>query len=122
MGDLLGHSSVLAIVLSIALVGSILSATATQIKWIITGRAMLVTTGAVLPLCFGLVREHLPAEKLPVGLPAASAIANLGATGGFLIAGVIGDNWHCQHILTISKVLAGVALMLSLLGGADRGL
>jgi len=116
LGDLFGRSTVLAIVLAIAAAGSILSAMATQLEWIIIGRSIQGTAGAVLPLCYGLAREHLPRARLPFGLAAVTAVASLGAAGGFLIGGIVVDSWHWQHIFTISALLAGSALVLTLLG------
>lgn len=115
LGDLIGRSTMLAAVLLIAGAGSLISALATDLTWIIVGRSIQGVAGAVLPLCYGLVREHLPAERLSFGLAAITAVASLGAAGGFLIGGVIADQWHWQHIFSASAALALAALLLCLL-------
>ncbi|WP_070158059.1 MFS transporter [Sphingobium phenoxybenzoativorans] len=115
LGDLIGRSTVLAAVLLVAGTGSIISAFASDLGWIIAGRSIQGVAGAVLPLCYGIIREHLPAEKLSFGLAAVTAVASLGAAGGFLIGGVIADHWHWQHIFTASAVLAASALLLCLI-------
>ncbi|HMI17988.1 MAG TPA: MFS transporter [Sphingomonas sp.] len=115
LGDLFGRSRVLVIVLAIATAGSVLSATATNLWVIILGRSIQGTAGALLPLCYGLAREHLPAPKLPFGLAAVTAIASLGAAAGFLVGGAIVDHWQWQDIFTVSAVLGGAALCLCIL-------
>ncbi|GAY22184.1 MFS transporter [Sphingobium fuliginis] len=115
LGDLIGRSTMLAIVLAVAGAGSVVSALASELRWIIVGRSIQGVAGAVLPLCYGLVREHMPTEKLSFGLAAITAVASLGAAGGFLIGGVIADHWHWQHIFTASAALATGAFLLSLL-------
>lgn len=115
LGDLIGRSTMLVIVLAVAGAGSVVSAMASELRWIIVGRSIQGVAGAVLPLCYGLVREHMPREKLSFGLAAITAVASLGAAGGFLIGGVIADQWHWQHIFTASAALAAGALLLCLL-------
>lgn len=115
LGDIIGRSKMLAAVLLVAGAGSVVSAMASDLVWIIVGRSIQGVAGAVLPLCYGLVREHLPSEKLSFGLAAITAIASLGAAGGFLIGGVISDQWHWQDIFSASALLALGALLLCLL-------
>jgi MFS family permease len=110
-----GRSRVLMIILAIAAAGSVLGAVSTKLEWIIVGRAIQGTAGAVLPLCYGLAREHLPSRQLPFGLAAITGVGSLGAAGGFLIGGLIVDHWHWQHIFTVSAALAAATLILCLL-------
>ena len=60
LGDMFGRRRMLLGVLVVAGVGSLVSALATGVVGVILGRAIQGVSGAVLPLCFGLVRENLP--------------------------------------------------------------
>lgn len=59
--DLFGRRLVLLIVMIIGLGGSLLSALTNDLNIVLIGRVLQGTTTAALPLCFGILREHLPA-------------------------------------------------------------
>jgi MFS family permease len=61
LGDIFGRKQVLLLVILIAAVGSTISALAPNFTILVAGRAIQGAAGAVMPLCYGLVREHLPA-------------------------------------------------------------
>src|SRR5690606_23751207 len=60
IGDMYGRERVLIVLLAAATVGSLVSALGDSIGAIIVGRAIQGVAGAILPLCIGLAREHLP--------------------------------------------------------------
>ena len=68
LGDLFGRSRLLGIALLLAMLGSVISAFASELSIVVFGRVVQGASAAILPLCFGLVREHLPASHVPFGI------------------------------------------------------
>ena len=66
LGDLYGRKRLVLLMLACATAGSLIAAFATSLPWLIAGRAVQGFSAALLPLCIGLVREHLPAPRVPV--------------------------------------------------------
>lgn len=106
LGDRYGRKRMLMIVFCGAAFGSIVSATHDELSWIIAGRAIQGLAGAILPLCYGLVKENLPPGKMAFGIGALSASGTIGSSAGFILAGIIIDNGHWQQIFTLSAVLS----------------
>ena len=95
-GDMFGRRRMLLGVLAVAGTGSLVSALATSIGGVIAGRAIQGVAGAVLPLCFGLVREKLPAARAPFGIGVVSAAAFVSGGAAIFLGGVLIDHlsWH----------------------------
>jgi MFS family permease len=115
LGDLYGRRRILLIVLAFTIAGSLLSAFADDIRWIIAGRCVQGLSGAILPLCYGLAREHLPAEKVPLGVSIITGTAAVSGAG-LLIGGVIIDNAGWHHIFTASAAVALVSFVAIFVG------
>ncbi|MDB5582981.1 MAG: transporter [Bradyrhizobium sp.] len=112
LGDLFGRSQVLMGVLGLAALGSTVSALSNDLVWIIVGRSIQGFSGAILPLGYGLVREHFPSNRVPLGTGVITAAASLGATLGFVLGGLIVDTGHWHHVFFWSGVIAVLALAL----------
>jgi len=113
LGDRFGRKLMLVIALAGALVGSLISAFAPSLSWIIVGRAVQGMAGALLPLCVGLAREQLPAERLPFAVGVIAAAAAISSAGGFMVGGVITDHFGPQQMFVAGAAAAAVALLLS---------
>ena len=111
LGDLFGRKVVLLATLGLATAGSIVSALSPDLRWIIAGRAIQGLSGAVLPLCYGLLRETLPARRVPFGIGLVSASNSFSAAAGFVIGGVIVDRFHWQDIFVCSALVAALGLI-----------
>ena len=96
LGDMFGRRRMLLGVLVVAGAGSMVSALATGVVGVIAGRAIQGVSGAVLPLCFGLVRENLPPARVPFGIGVVSAAAFVSAGAAIFIGGMLVDHltWH----------------------------
>src|SRR3546814_57960 len=68
LGDLFGRRRILIAVLLIGAAGSLISALSGNFAILLTGRLMQGVTGAILPLCIGLVHENLGQERAPTGI------------------------------------------------------
>ncbi|OYD71587.1 MFS transporter [Rhodococcus sp. OK302] len=112
LGDMYGRERVLMVVLACATVGSIVSMSMGTLEGIIIGRAIQGVAGAILPLCIGLAREHLPANKVPmaVALIAGSAIA--AGAASLVVAGVIIDLGDWRYIFVVTALYAILCIIL----------
>lgn len=109
LGDQFGRRRLLLISLLLAGVGSVISALSSGAAGVIAGRAVQGMAGAVLPLCFGLVRQHLPAEKVPFGVGVVAAAAFVSGGLGFVSGGLIVDHLHWAWIFIVGAGTAAVA-------------
>lgn len=123
LGDMLGRGRVMLALLLCAAVGSLISALATSLEWIIVGRAVQGMSAAVTALCIGLVREHVPAARVALGVGVVTATATVGVGIGMVLGGVIVDHlswpwlFYCSATMAALSV-AAVLAWLPLTGGA----
>lgn len=114
LGDLYGRSRVTIAMLMCAAVGSMISAWAPSLAWVIVGRAVQGLSGAIFPLVIGLARENLPRERVPIAIGYLGATAAIGAAVGLILGGVIVDHFPWHWIFYLSSGLAGIAILLAL--------
>ncbi|EME22154.1 mfs transporter [Rhodococcus triatomae BKS 15-14] len=113
LGDMYGRERVLIVLLLAAAVGSVISAVGDSIGSIIVGRAVQGVAGAILPLCIGLAREHLPAARVPVAVAVISGSAVAAGSASLLVAGVMLDHasWHMIFVVAAVYALGAVLLV-----------
>ncbi len=102
LGDIFGRKRVLAIVLAIGVAGSMVSAVAPNFTWLMIGRIMQGSTGAILALCIGLVRENIPRAHLPMGIGLMISGASVGTAAGLILGGWIADTYSWQGVFIAS--------------------
>lgn len=117
LGDLFGRRQILVIVLGIGAVGSLISAFSGNFAILLIGRLMQGVTGAILPLCIGLVHENLGKERAPMAIGLMISGASIGTAAGLVIGGLIVDRigWHGIFIasagLCVTAALATLAFV-----------
>lgn len=111
IGDLYGRKKVLITVIGAACVGSIVSGLTGKLEWVIAGRLIQGLAGAIVPLCFGLVREHLPRERVGFAIGLIVSMISTATALGFLLGGVLSDRFAPQSIFTASAVVAALVLL-----------
>jgi MFS family permease len=79
---LYGKRSVLLGALAAMSAGSVLSALADGLALMVAGRAVQGLGGAVFPLCFALIRDHLPPARRPRAFVAVSTVMSVGGAAG----------------------------------------
>lgn len=114
LGDIYGRQQVLLIVMLIAACGSVVSAFSNDLTWVIVGRAIQGVAGAILPLCYGLVREHFPTARVPLMIGIVSGTASAGALGGLIVGGLIIDYYSWHGIFIASGALAALCIVVVL--------
>lgn len=112
LGDLYGRKRIALILLILSIIGSVVSATATDITLVIVGRALQGTTSAILPISYGLMREHLSRKDALVGIGTISAVLTVGSGIGVFLGGLIVDLLSWRWIFIFSAVVAALAFMM----------
>jgi MFS family permease len=112
LGDMYGRKRVLLVMLGVAFMGSLISAVGSSLDMVIVGRALQGASMVVLPLCYGLLRENAPVERIPMGVAILGGTYSLGGGIGTMLGGFIVDHFHWQGIFLASAALAVVAIFL----------
>lgn len=114
LGDMFGRRRIILIVLSIGLVGTLISALSTSLDGIVLGRALQGVHSSVLPLSYGLMRQHLTREHAVTGIGLFATMMTVGGGVGLFVGGVIVDHLSWQWIFYFSGTLAVAGFILVL--------
>lgn len=114
LGDIYGRRKVLVIMLMIAFAGSVISFSSHDFDIIILGRVLQGASMAVLPLCYGLLREFVPSDKIASGVGLLSGVYVGGVAVALLAGGVVLDHFRWQGIFLVSAGCALLAIILIL--------
>lgn len=109
LGDLFGRRQVLVVVLIIGAVGSLISALSTNFPVLLAGRLMQGVTGAILPLCIGLVHENAGKERAPMAIGLMISGASIGTAAGLVVGGMIVDNFSWHGVFFASAGLCAIS-------------
>ncbi|WP_075790866.1 MFS transporter [Massilia putida] len=112
LGDIYGRSRVLLALLVLATAGSLTSAMANTLEGVIWGRAVQGVAAAVLPLCYGLIRERMPQLKVAWCIGVIAGTASVAAGAGFMLAGLMIDFFTWHWIFYISTAVAAASVVL----------
>jgi MFS family permease len=113
LGDILGRSRILELVLVISAVGSLLSAFSTSLSWIIVGRCLQGVSGAILPLSFGIIRSHATQGRAAFGTGLVLGAYAISGGIGFIVGGYFADIGQWRGIFYVSGVLPLVAVVIN---------
>jgi MFS family permease len=112
LGDLYGRRRLLLVVLALAAIGSAISATGSSLEQVIIGRGLQGFAGAILPLCYGLLREQLPSKNIAyaTGILAASIV--VAAAAGLLTGGALVQHFAWNSLFIVSGAMAAISFLL----------
>lgn len=113
LGDIYGRKPMLIVVMAVAVVGSLISALAESLEVIVVGRAIQGFALVILPLCFGLMREHLPAGRIPTCIGWITATSTVGSTLGLVGGGMLVDQFDWRSIFVASTIFGLVAITVA---------
>ncbi|VXD04338.1 MFS transporter [Pseudomonas sp. 9AZ] len=111
LGDVYGRRRILMIVLAIATLGSLISAISTNLGGVILGRSLQGVTGAVLPLCLGLMRENMKPKTLSFNIGVMGGVMSVSSGLAFLVAGSIIDQFDWHAMFYFSALLAALGFV-----------
>lgn len=122
IGDMFGRRQTLVIVLAIGAIGSLISATSDSFAVLLTGRLMQGVTGAILPLCIGLVHENMPRDRAPMAIGLMISGASIGTAAGLVVGGMIVDHfsWHGIFFASAGLCTTAAAAALALVPRSPR--
>lgn len=111
LGDLYGRRRVVLVMLFAAAFGSALSGISSNFALVLLGRALQGLAAAILPLCLGILREHLSEKQLPIGVGFVISAASAGIATGLVFGGMIVDVFNWRAVFFAGAAL-GTASML----------
>ena len=111
LGDLRGRRRVMAVVLVLCFLGALLAAWAPTLPWLIAACAIQGAASAITPLSFGIVRENLPAERVPVAIGVLTSAGTVCAGLVFVGSGIVIDHFSWQSGFLLKAVLAAISLV-----------
>lgn len=112
LGDQYGRARVLQFSLLAFLAGTVGAACAWDIASLIAFRSLQGLGGATLPLCFSIIKEHIPPKRMPVALATISGLGGGGGAIGIMYAGLIADHTSWRILFVTGACALGLAAIL----------
>jgi EmrB/QacA subfamily drug resistance transporter len=115
LGDIFGKRRLLVVALLACAVGSVISAVSAQLWIVVAGRVVQGVGGGIFPLCFAVIRDEFPRERVARGIGLLSAIAGIGGGLGLILGGLLVDYASYHWIFWVGALMgvgAGVATAL----------
>ncbi|MFL5844371.1 MAG: MFS transporter [Solirubrobacteraceae bacterium] len=115
LGDMFGKKRMLVIALGLFAAGNVLAALAGSLEMVVAGRVLQGTGGGIFPLCFAIIRDEFPRERVRASIGLISAIAGIGGGLGLVMGGLLVDHASYHWIFWVGAagaVAAGVAAFL----------
>jgi EmrB/QacA subfamily drug resistance transporter len=109
LGDMFGKRRMLVIALCIFAAGSAVSALGSSVQAIVIGRILQGIGGGIFPLCFGIIRDEFPRERVSASIGLISATAGIGGGLGLVLGGLILDHGSYHWIFWMGAGMALVA-------------
>ncbi|MFJ3334651.1 MFS transporter [Streptomyces sp. NPDC086766] len=109
-GDMYGKRRVLTAALALMTAGSVLCALSSDIRVLITARALQGAAAAVVPLSISILRDELPPERRGSAVALMSSTVGIGAALGLPLAALVVQyaDWHTMFWLTSALGALGV--------------
>src|SRR4051812_35822653 len=113
LGDMFGKRRLLVISLSVFAAGSVVSALANNLEVIVAGRVLQGAGGGIFPLCFAIIRDEFPAEKVSSSIGLISATFGIGGGAGLILGGLLIDHASYHWIFWLGAAMAAAAAVLT---------
>ena len=115
IGDIVGKKRMLVVTLAALAIGSLMAGLAQDVTWLIVARVVQGAGGGVLPLSFGIIRDHFPRDRMSNGLSVVASLAAVGFGIGIVAAGpivdVLGFHWLFWVPMVASALAAAGAIV-----------
>ncbi len=112
LGDIYGKRRLLLLALGAFAAGSLVCALADSIEALVAGRVVQGAGAAAGPLAIGLVRDHVPRERMPITIGLLVAGTGAGAAVGLVLSGLLVDHASVSAVFWFLFAL-GAALVLA---------
>ncbi|MBZ9645880.1 MFS transporter [Streptomyces sp. PSKA30] len=112
-GDQHGKKPTLIGVLAVMIVGSVLAATTDSLLWLIVGRVLQGAATAIFPLALSVLREEVPARRLPGAMALVSGTLAFGSGFALVTTGLLtrGEDADYHRVFWLATGLAVVTLL-----------
>jgi len=109
LGDMFGKRRLLVLSLVAFGLGSIVAALGNSLELVVVGRVLQGAGGGIFPLCFGIIRDEFPRERVASSIGLISAIFGIGGGAGLVGGGLIADNLSYHWIFWLAAISAALA-------------
>ena len=111
LGDLRGRRQTMMVVLALAAAGALIASESPSLPWLIAGCFIQGAASGITPLSFGIFRENLPPERVPVAVGVLTAAGTVAAGIIFVVSGMLIDRFSWQAGFLFKVMLAAAALL-----------
>ncbi|MEV6302945.1 MFS transporter [Actinoplanes sp. NPDC051861] len=111
LADVHGKRRILLTSLTAMSIGALTSAAASTLPVMVAGRVIQGLGGAVFPLCFALVRDHLPAPNRARAFVAISTVMSVGGAAGTITAGPIIAALSSRWLFLIPAIVSALSMI-----------
>ncbi|QEC49189.1 MFS transporter [Baekduia soli] len=109
LGDMFGKRRMLVVSLLAFVAGSVVSALGDTLELVVAGRVLQGVGGGIFPLCFGIIRDEFPRERVAQSIGLISATLGIGAGVGLVLGGIIVDASSYHWIFWGSAAMSALA-------------
>src|SRR3954454_22443602 len=109
LGDMFGKRRLLVISLGVFAAGSVVAALAHSLGLLVAGRVLQGAGGGIFPLCFAIIRDEFPAERVSSSIGLISATFGIGGGAGLIIGGTLVDGASYHWIFWLRAPIAPAA-------------
>jgi EmrB/QacA subfamily drug resistance transporter len=113
LGDMFGKRRLLVISLAVFAAGSVLAALASSLELLVAGRVLQGAGGGIFPLCFAIIRDEFPADRVSSSIGLISATFGIGGGAGLIIGGLLVDHASYHWIFWVGGAMAAAAAVLT---------
>ena len=111
LGDMFGKRRLLVISLLLFGLGSTVAALGDSLELVVAGRVLQGFGGGIFPLCFGIIRDEFPRERVAGSIGLISAIFGIGGGAGLIAGGLIADHLSYHWIFWLGTITAALAAL-----------
>jgi EmrB/QacA subfamily drug resistance transporter len=108
LGDIFGKRRLLVVALVAFAVGSVVAGVVADLRVVVVGRVIQGVGGGIFPLCFSIIRDEFPRERVGRAVGLTSAIAGIGGGLGLVVGGLLVDYASYHWIFWLGAAM-GVA-------------
>src|SRR5690242_9818090 len=109
LGDMFGKRRMLVVSLAFFAAGSVVSALGQSLEVVVIGRVLQGVGGGIFPLCFGIIRDEFPPNRVGQSIGLISATLGIGGGLGLVVGGLLVDHASYHDIFWLSAVMSAVA-------------
>jgi len=109
IGDRVGKERMLVISLCALAAGCLAAVFAPSIGWLIAARVVQGAGGGAVPLCFGIIRDEFPEQKIAGAVGATASLVAVGGGLGVVLAGPILDAFGYTALFWVPFAVTSLA-------------